>query len=199
MTDLTPQGVTAIFERFKGILHEGQIDKRVQYSIENLFAIRKTKFSNYQGVIEELDLVEQEDQITHSIELDEIADGEEKLNLFSFDPFYEKTEEEWQSIKVEILGQENIIRLKTLMKEEEQAEESEEEEEKGMSLVEQYQKGIGSMQDMSEKDIVNLRRTIYLVIMNSVDYEECMHKLLKMHIGEGNEEEVCNMLIECAA
>jgi pre-mRNA-splicing factor CWC22 len=52
---------------------------------------------------------------------------------------------------------------------------------------------------MSEKDIVNLRRTIYLVIMNSVDFEECMHKLLKMNIGEGNEEEVCNMLIECAA
>jgi pre-mRNA-splicing factor CWC22 len=52
---------------------------------------------------------------------------------------------------------------------------------------------------MSEKDIVNLRRTIYLVIMNSVDFEECMHKLLKINIGEGNEDEVCNMLIECAA
>lgn len=38
---------------------------------------------------------------------------------------------------------------------------------------------------MSEKDIVNLRRTIYLVIMNSVDFEECMHKLIKMNIGEG--------------
>ena len=33
-----------IFERFRGILHEGEIDKRVQYLIENLFAIRKAKF-----------------------------------------------------------------------------------------------------------------------------------------------------------
>ncbi len=33
-----------IFERFRGILHEGEIDKRVQFLIEELFAIRKAKF-----------------------------------------------------------------------------------------------------------------------------------------------------------
>jgi hypothetical protein len=33
-----------IFERLRGILHEGQIDKRVQYIIEQLFAVRKNKF-----------------------------------------------------------------------------------------------------------------------------------------------------------
>lgn len=32
------------FERFRGILHEGEIDKRVQFLIEGLFAIRKAKF-----------------------------------------------------------------------------------------------------------------------------------------------------------
>lgn len=32
--------------------------------------------------------------------------------MFKFDPFYEKTEEEWDSIKLEILGEENIINLK---------------------------------------------------------------------------------------
>jgi hypothetical protein len=35
---------TAIFERFRGILQEGEIDKRVQFLIEGLFAIRKAKF-----------------------------------------------------------------------------------------------------------------------------------------------------------
>ena len=29
LTELTPPGVNAIFERFKGILHEGEIDKKV--------------------------------------------------------------------------------------------------------------------------------------------------------------------------
>ena len=41
-----------------GILHEGEIDKRVQYSIEHLFAVRKTKFKDHPGVPPELDLVE---------------------------------------------------------------------------------------------------------------------------------------------
>ena len=44
---------------------------------------------------------------------------------------------------------------------------------------------------------MNLRRTIYLVIMSSVDFEECCHKLLKLNIREGQELELCNMILEC--
>jgi len=39
--DLHPQGFNIIFERFRSILHEGDIDQRVQYMIEALFADRK--------------------------------------------------------------------------------------------------------------------------------------------------------------
>jgi len=45
LSDITPSGVNIIFERFRAILHEGKIDKKVQYVIENLFAIRKTRFA----------------------------------------------------------------------------------------------------------------------------------------------------------
>ena len=55
--------------------------------------------------------------------LDDEFDGEERLNVFKFDPFYEKTEEEWNAIKLEILGEENILKLKTLQKIEESEEE----------------------------------------------------------------------------
>lgn len=34
------------------------------------------------------------------------------------------------------------------------------------------------VEDFTEKDLVNLRRTIYLAIMNSVDFESCAHKLI---------------------
>ena len=44
---------------------------------------------------------------------------------------------------------------------------------------------------------MNLRRVIYLVIMSSVDYEECCHKLLKLNFREGQEQELCNMILEC--
>ena len=40
LQELTPQGLHGIFERFRGILHEGEIDKRVQFMIEGLFAFR---------------------------------------------------------------------------------------------------------------------------------------------------------------
>lgn len=53
--------------------------------------------------------------------------------------------------------------------------------------------------DFTEQDMVNLRRQIYLVIMSSVHYEECVHKILKLNIAEGQEKEVCTMLIDCCA
>eukprot|EP00828_Plagiopyla_frontata_P029724 TRINITY_DN3852_c0_g1_i1.p3 TRINITY_DN3852_c0_g1~~TRINITY_DN3852_c0_g1_i1.p3 ORF type:complete len:211 (-),score=41.26 TRINITY_DN3852_c0_g1_i1:48-680(-) len=54
------------------------------------------------------------------------------------------------------------------------------------------------VEDFTEKDLVNLRRTIYLAIMNSVDFESCAHKLILMGIAENkHEDEVCNMFVEC--
>lgn len=43
------------------------------------------------------------------------------------------------------------------------------------------------IQDLTEQDLVNLRRTIYLTIMSSAGFEECAHKLAKMNIQEGYE------------
>lgn len=79
LMELTPQGLHGIFERFRGILHEGEIDKRVQYMIEGLFAVRKTDFADHPAVHPDLDLVETEDQITHEIGLDDDIDKEELL------------------------------------------------------------------------------------------------------------------------
>ncbi len=60
---MSPRGLHAVFERFRGILHEGSIDNRVQYTIEALFAVRKGGFADYPAIPEELDLVEVEDQV----------------------------------------------------------------------------------------------------------------------------------------
>lgn len=43
------------------------------------------------------------------------------------------------------------------------------------------------IQDLTEQDLVNLRRTIYLTIMSSAGFEECAHKLTKLNIQEGYE------------
>ena len=49
--------------------------------------------------------------------------------------------------------------------------------------------------DMTENDLINLRRTIYLVIMSCIDFEECCHKLLKLNLRPGQEFELCNMIL----
>lgn len=51
--------------------------------------------------------------------------------------------------------------------------------------------------DFTEQDLINLRRNIYLVIMSSINFEECCHKLMKLQIREGQELELCNMVLEC--
>ena len=71
LTEITPAGVSAIFERFRAILMDGSVSKRCQYTIEKLFKVRKNKFAEHPGVIPELDLVEDEEKITHEISLDD--------------------------------------------------------------------------------------------------------------------------------
>ena len=106
LTEITPAGVNAIFDRFRSILHEGQIEKRVQYTIEKLFHVRKNKFRDHIGVEKELDLVEEADKITHNIALDDSdIETQEEANVFAFDAQFEEKEAQWDLIKKEILGE----------------------------------------------------------------------------------------------
>jgi pre-mRNA-splicing factor CWC22 len=82
---MSPQGLHSIFERFRGILHEGEIDKRVQFMIESLFALRKAGFEGQQGIPKQLDLVEADDQITHEISLEDELVAETGLDIFKVD------------------------------------------------------------------------------------------------------------------
>ena len=51
--------------------------------------------------------------------------------------------------------------------------------------------------DMTEENLRIFRRTVYLTIMSSANFEECAHKLLKMTLKPGYEQELANMVIEC--
>lgn len=196
LAELCPEGLRAIFERFRGILHEGEIDKRVQYTIEGLFAIRKGGFADYPALHEQLDLVESGDQITHETTLEEVIDVEEKLDVFRFDPEYEKNEQMWAAIKKEILGESDSDDEEGSSGSED---DDEAEEEEGEPSAPSTSNANTVIQDYTEQDLVNLRRTIYLTIMSSISHEECAHKLMKINIRPGQEKEICAMLIECCS
>jgi pre-mRNA-splicing factor CWC22 len=190
LSEKNPQLTHSIFERFRGILHEGEIDKRIQYTIESLFAVRKTSFRDHLSVIPELDLVTDEDKIIHNLSLDDELDGEDMLDIFKFDEQFEDNENRWIEIKAEILGEAEKNQGENNAGENEAAEE---EMNAGAD-----QENVGQIKDMSEADLLKLRRTIYLTIISTVDFQECCHKLLKLNMKEGQEMELVNMIIECS-
>jgi len=184
LQDVSPQGLHGIFERFRGILHEGEIDKRVQFMIEGLFAIRKAQFQGFPAVLPELDLVDQEDQITHELSLDDEFDQESSLDIFKVDPDFVENEKKYDAVKKEILGDNPAGEVEDGDKDSgdeddsDDSEDEEDEEEREARMI---------IQDETETNLVNLRRTIYLTIMSSVDFEEAGHKLLKIKLEPGQE------------
>ena len=59
--------------------------------------------------------------------------------------------------------------------------------------------GAQRIQDNTETNLINLRRTIYLTIMSALDFEEAGHKLMKISLAPGQETEICTMIIECCS
>ncbi|KAI0876075.1 hypothetical protein GGS24DRAFT_258174 [Hypoxylon argillaceum] len=184
LEEMSPGIARAVFDQFRSILHEADIDKRTQYMIEVLFQVRKDGYKDDVAIKEELDLIEEEDQITHRIELDANVDVEDGLNIFKFDPDWEENEASYKRLRAEILGEGSDDEDD----EDESSEEEEDEEEKAVEI-----------KDQSNTDLVNLRKVIYLTIMSSIDPEESVHKLLKINLPAGQEHELPSMVVECCA
>jgi pre-mRNA-splicing factor CWC22 len=177
----------AVFDQFRNILHEADIDKRVQYMIEVLFQVRKDKYKDNLAIRPELDLVEEEDQITHRVGLDDELDVQDGLNVFKVDPEWQEHEDAYQKLKAEILGETDEI------------DEDDEDTEESLDDEEAEKERAMEIKDQTNTDLVNLRRTIYLTIKSSNAFEECVHKLLKLQLPAGQEGELTSMIIECAS
>lgn len=187
LEDMQPSISMVVFDQFRNILHEADIDKRTQYMIEVLFQVRKDKFKEHPAVKEELDLVEEEDQVTHAVELEGTIDTQDTLNIFKFDSEWEEHEEAYKKLRAEILGEASDDEDDD-DEEDESSDEEEEEQQKQMEI-----------KDQSNADLVNLRRTIYLTIMSSADPEEAVHKLMKINLPAGQEPELPSMIVECCS
>ncbi len=184
LEEMNPAIANAVYDQLRSILHEGDIEKRSQYMIEVLFQVRKDGYSDSPAIREELDLIEEEDQITHRLMLDADIDVEDRLNIFKFDPDWEENEAAYKRLRAEILGEGSDDDED----EDESSEDEEDEEEKAVEI-----------KDQSNTDLVNLRKTIYLTIMSSLDAEESVHKLLKINLPAGAESELPSMVVECCA
>lgn len=102
------------------------------------------------------------------------------LGVFKYDPDYVENEEKYKAIKAEILGEDDSD-------EESGSEESDEESDDEESR-EALQKKM-EIQDKTNTNLVNLRKSIYLTIKSSLNFEECCHKLMLIKLEEG--QQVC--------
>ena len=96
-------------------------------------------------------------------------------DIFKPDPNFLENEKRYEELKKTILGDESEDEEGSDASDDDDGEEEDEEQMK--------------ISDETETNLVNLRRTIYLTIMSSVDFEEAGHKLLKIKLEPG--QEVC--------
>ena len=180
----------AVFDQFRSILHEStDLEKRTQYMIEVLFQVRRDKYKDNPAIKEELDLVEEEDQITHKVDLEGEIEVQDGLNVFKVDPDYENNEDAYKKLKAEILGEADGSDEDD---DDDMSDESEENEEA------QQERAL-EIKDQTNTDLVNLRRSIYLTIKSSGLFEEAVHKLMKINLPPGQEPELPSMIIECCS
>ncbi|CAL4907512.1 unnamed protein product [Urochloa decumbens] len=159
---------------------------------ENLFALRRAQFKGHPPVRPELDLIKPEDQVTHQIELcDRQLDPEVHLDVFKPSPSFFRDEAAYEDLKRGMLGEDaggNGDSIQSSVEEPDcSGDESDEEEESETDSV---------IRDDTETNLTNLRRTIYLTVMSSVDSEEAGHKLMSV-VRPGQKTELCSMLLEC--
>ncbi|KAF8183099.1 armadillo-type protein [Mycena galopus ATCC 62051] len=113
----------------------------------------------------------------------DLLEVQEGLNIFKFDPNCLENEEKYKAIKAEILGEDE--------NEESGSEESSEEDEDEVATKE-------GIEDRTETNL-DLRRAIYLSIMNTLNSGEAIHKLLKVQLQKDQEIELVDMIIECCS
>ncbi len=213
LLDTSPASIRAVVDRLRTLLHEGQLDKRVEYKLEQLLELRKSGFTTSEPAIPpELDLVELDDQITFddmSLD-DETLTNEVELDTFRPDLEYDENEQQWKTIRAEILGlndddddeedgDDDAATTDDSVVDEQQADTEEPETQIVPAMESATAITTQVIHDLSEADLVHLRRTIYLTIMSSATFEECAHKLAKIDIPPGREEELINMIIECCS
>lgn len=106
------------------------------------------------------------------------------IDVFNFDADYLDNEAKYAELRAEILGGASEGGSDAGGSGDE-ADESDGEQ--GEPSAETAGPEAGTAVDKTEANLVALRRTIYLTIQSSLDFEECAHKLLKTEMQDGQE------------
>ncbi|ETN85044.1 hypothetical protein NECAME_06591 [Necator americanus] len=161
------------------LMLETPTDDSVEVSIAFLKECGAKLTEAYPAVIDELDLIDEDDQITHTLSLEDAINPENELNVFKFDPEFEKNEKQYEEIRAEIIGDADDSDEEG-SGDEDEASGDEGEEKSGAAAA----TGTTEIIDNTEQNLVAFRREVYLTIQSSLDFQEAAHKLLKMKVPQ---------------
>ncbi|KAJ4893212.1 MIF4G domain-containing protein / MA3 domain-containing protein [Raphanus sativus] len=182
LLEVSPSGINVIFDVFRRIVQEGDLEFRSRCLVESLVALRRANFEGRPAVRDKLDLVDSDEKVTHVISLFDESDPETSLDVYKPDPEFHQNEKKYEQLKRKILGEQE--------KEEVDDDDDDDDNDDDEGTV---------IHDHTETDLVSLRRTIYQTIMSSLNFEEAGHKLLQIRLEPGQEMELCVMILECCA
>ena len=117
------------------------------------------------------------------------------LNVFKHDPEYEANEAKYQGIKKELLDEDSSDDDESGSGDDEDDSSDDDDEKK----EKEDNDTSAPIIDQTETNMIALRRTIYLTIQSSLDFEESVHKLIKLNLKPGHETELCHMVVDCCA
>ncbi|KAI6661063.1 Pre-mRNA-splicing factor CWC22-like protein isoform X1 [Oopsacas minuta] len=180
LKDVSSRAFTAVNDTLRNVLHEGKLQKRNLYIVETYLKILKDGFKEHPPIIPSLDLVSEEDQITHLVSLEDNLELHTELNIFKMDPEFLQNNEKYEQLKAAILGDGN------------------EGETEGSGDDESSDEDKGEILDNTSTNMDQFKRTMYLTLMSSINYEETVHKIICMKLPSGSERQVLDMIQECA-
>ncbi|KAH8740713.1 hypothetical protein FG386_002675 [Cryptosporidium ryanae] len=181
LLEFCQEGLTKVLNELRVILQEGKIKKRTQFLIQDLLRRRRRNFIKSSGSINANEFIDTNDQITHFIDiLDDELDLQENLDYFTEvdHEIFEKENKLWEEFSNEMVS--------------------------GLAENERTRENVDiffrdSLIDFSDKEVSVLRKQIYLCIMNSLSFEECTHRLLKLDVHDKLIDQVSSMLLECCS
>lgn len=195
LDQLNPSYLFEVFKTLRDLSLENDFDTRTHEMIDIIHVIRKDKFKDFPPIKPALDLIDEQDRITHTIELSgpRKEDFHMELNYFKLDPNWSENEAKYEDFKKSLLDEDGSS-----------SEESDDESDSEVSVSEQDQdkdqeedKKDVKVIDATGVDLIAFRRMVYLTIRSSVRHEEVVHKLLKAKIEPELHDELCQMILDC--
>jgi pre-mRNA-splicing factor CWC22 len=194
----------------RNILNENIVDNKSQFLIQQFFDGLKEKIEIGVEIPDELDLVEDDDCIIHDFSLNDKFQGENELDVFKFDEQYQVNNEKYNTLMKGILGSDFEGES-----DEEEGEEDEDDHNSDFSSdnenydnEEDYgdepegnKKLTVQIKDLTEQELTNYKKNVYLTVMSSMSPEEATHKLLKLPAIDPDRREymLIDMIIKCCA